>query len=848
MSIFRTLALRFPLIAVLLAPQIACSQAGSLDESFNSADLGFENGHGANGMVRAVLLQPDGRVIIGGSFGRYNAFTADDLARVNTDGTLDTTFISGAMSTAGSVYAMALQPDGRVIIAGDFTSVQGVSRPCIARLMPDGSLDNTFAPDLGANGRIRSVSLEPSGKIIIGGEFTTYAGNARSCVARLMPDGSLDTSFDIGSGAGSGETSIVWMVNATSVQADGRVLAAGYFFTFNGADRRYLVRLNSDGSVDNSFSIGTGTNNTIYSIAVQPDGRTVIGGMFTSYDGTACAGITRLLTDGAIDPDFQPGSGIDGNVVAIELQPDGRMVVGGTFNTAMGVLRSNIARLDADGGLDTSFDPGPGIEEFYTWASVSSVAVRPDGHVVIGGDFSKYNHIFRQALVQAHADGAPDVQFNPRTGFNYYVDDIHVMPDARIVVVGGFNSYDEFSRSRIARLGSDGAVDTTFHTGEGMTNSGLSRVVVQPDGKLVCVGYMQFWDGSPHGRIIRLNSNGSIDSTFNSSIGANSGITAVALQPDGGILIAGSFTTYDSLPANKVARLMPDGSLDISFDVGTGTSGYVNTMALQADGRVLIGGNFTTFQGQPASRLVRLESDGSLDATFTASANNTVWTIAVQPDERVLIGGEFTAVNGVSRWMIARLQTDGSLDASFASMLNSAVKHIELTATGDMLISGAFTLVQGTPRRKVARLHSDGTLDPVYNAGIGAADEVRVIRELPDGKALIGGMFTSYDGIGRNYFARLLRDEPLSVSSTSDERSWTIFPNPSDGLFTLRASDLEVAVRWSVVDALGRTVKTSQNADCRIGCDIDLRAYPAGAYVLRVDGADRRWNTTLIVR
>src|SRR6185503_18710842 len=175
---------------------------------------------------------------------------------------------------------LGVQPDGKIVIGGQFTAVNGTSRNYIARLNADGTLDNSFNSGSGPDNAIVSLALQPDGKLLIGGFFSSVNGIPRNRIARLNTNGSLDTSFDAGSVAAG--TS----VRSIALQSDGKVLIGGEF-------AKAIARLNVDGSLDTSFNPGTGANNQVRSIAVQSDGKVLIGGHFTFINGAARNYIAR---------------------------------------------------------------------------------------------------------------------------------------------------------------------------------------------------------------------------------------------------------------------------------------------------------------------------------------------------------------------------------------------------------------------------------------------------------------------------------------------------------------------------------------------------------------------------
>jgi uncharacterized delta-60 repeat protein len=233
--------------------------------------------------------------------------------------------------------------------------------------------------------------LQSDGKALIGGVFAGYNGASRNNIARLTTTGALDTTFNPGSGT-DGE------VAAIAVQpADGKVLIGGGFTAVNGAPHRGLARLNTNGSPEAAFN--PDIDGSVLAIAVQPDHKILIGGAFTEVNDAPRNGIARLNADGTLDTTFNPAAGTDKEVDALAVQPNGRIVIGGKFTTVGGVERKRIARLKPDGALDTNFDPGAGA----TW-TVFAVTLRPDGRVLIGGAFQAIDDVSRNGIARLWGD------------------------------------------------------------------------------------------------------------------------------------------------------------------------------------------------------------------------------------------------------------------------------------------------------------------------------------------------------------------------------------------------------------------------------------------------------------
>ncbi|MBN1657755.1 MAG: Ig-like domain repeat protein [Anaerolineae bacterium] len=659
-----------------------------------SLDPTFDPGAGADDRVRALAVQPDGKVIVGGSFATLDGTPRARIARLDADGSLDTSFDPGA---DGAVRAVAVQPDGKILLAGEFETVDGTPRSHIARLHTDGSLDTSFDPGTGPSGLVHDVALQPDGKVIIGGSFAEVGGVQRQRVARLHADGSLDTSFDPGTGADNWVTSV-------ALQPDGKVLIAGNFTTVGGQPRVRIARLDADGSLDPTFDPGSGANAIVNTVEVQPDGRVIVGGAFATMDSLARARIARLDTDGSLDLSFDPGGGADATVWSVALQVDGKMLIAGNFATIDGTGRSGIARLNTDGSHDVGFDPGTGASN-----QVQAVVVQPDGKVLIGGYFTSVDGTTRNRIARLNANGSLDLSFNPDA--NSVVQDIVVQPDGKIVIVGGFTTVGGTPISHIARLDAAGNLDPSFNPGTGPDDQILA-VAIHGD-KVIIGGYFTTVDGTARNRIARLDADGSLDASFNPGAGADSWVLSVAVQGDGKVIIGGNFTTVGVETRTRIARLNADGTVDPSFDPGDGANAVVRAVAVQPDGEVIVAGSFTTVAGQARARIARLNADGSLDTGFDpgAGADNWIDALALQADGKVLAGGSFTTVDNVASSRIARLNADGSLDAAFdtSSGMDNTVYDVAIQPGGQVLVGGDFT-------GRIARLN--GATPPAITSAV----------------------------------------------------------------------------------------------------------------------------------
>lgn len=1105
---------------------------GKIDNYFNP-------GSGANNPIFALAVYRDGRIAVGGSFTEFGGIIRPSLVVLNTNGTVMTSFAPGT-GPNGIVYALAYQPDGKLIVAGDFTKYKGASRNHIARVNPDGSLDPTFDAGFGPNASVRAVALQEDGKIVIGGLFTEVNGIPRGYVARLNDDGSLDTGFLDNLAGADGA------VLALSVQTDGKVVAVGDFGRFNSVSRSRITRLNSDGSTDPTINFGTGANGHIAAVANQSDDQIVIGGGFTTFNGIERSYFARLIgyknlgpgrleflapvfyqnenitnaiitvrrnwgtsnevrvtyatvAGGTAGPsDYAPVSGTlvfpqgetlqsftvpivndveveEVETVTLALSDPTNVTLGGAAeldfqgtadlaivsddnvlgfssptyavneNAVSGfavitVLRTGstngfasvdigLVGLTATGGQDysnvvttLSFAPGETSKPYLVpiiddnrvegdetaqlvlsnpsqgtvlGQSTATLTIRDDDTAagILNFDSATYtvneyetnltirvvrtggssgvvevNYETADGTAQAGLDylarsgslafvegetaktfnlpilqdfldetnetvflrlfnargaqgvtignvgqatvvirnsalyngnlnfstnlytatetggvavitvnrlfgaaGAISVQyattdgtavagvnytpasgtlawpagdFSPKTFTVNLISNnlvegnltvglrlsqptggasLGALDNATLTIVdssvgpgvlrfssAAYSVSDLGTNAVLTVLrtnGSLGAVSVDFATSDGtgvagthyaatagtlsLTNGQTSAVILvpvyeRPGADLNKTFSVRLHNavaaslGAPSNAVVTIlesaTTAGSVNTAFSPDINGSVDVVFVQTNTDNKILIAGSFTLVEGQSRSNVARLNPNGTLDSVFDIGVGPSGPVRALVGLNDGRILVAGAFTNLGGVPYSYLARLLADGASDPTFTARPDNVVNAIAVQPDGKILIGGLFTSVGGVPRGYVARLQADGALDPTFLTREAGAdgpVRAIVVQSDGRILIAGDFNAVNGLTRPKVARLNLDGSVDTSFNPQTGADGSIRALVLQPDNRVLIGGLFTSVEGVSRGRIARLnangALDEGFNPGAGADE-------------------------------------------------------------------------------
>lgn len=377
-----------------------------------------------------------------------------------------------------------------------------------AQAQIDGTLDTSFAIGSGFNQAVMATAVQSDGKILVGGWFTYYKGTEQNHITRLNIDGSIDTSFNTGLGfSGIGNT----YVDTITVQTDGKILIGGRFTSYNGVDQNLITRLNADGTMDSSFNIGSGFDvgsfNSVNSIAVQSDDKILIGGRFVSYNGKNQAAIARLNTNGTLD-NFSAGFGSADMVESIAIQSDGKIIIAGafTYNYILG-KQNDIVRLNANGTHDPSFEIGTGFDGAPTNPIIQSIVLQPDGKVLVGGWFTTYKGLTQNRIARLNTNGSLDTSFAVGTGIeNYSVGTIALQSDGKIVLGGNFISINGTSQRCISRLNHNGSVDTTFNIGAGFSGiiTNIKAISIQSDGKIVAGGYFEKYQGVTQNRLARL--------------------------------------------------------------------------------------------------------------------------------------------------------------------------------------------------------------------------------------------------------------------------------------------------------------------------------------------------------
>jgi len=651
-------------------------------------------------------LQPDGKILVSGFLSVNGSTTHSNLARFTSSGTLDTAFTPVIND---EIMAVALQNDGKIVISGYFSTVNGTARAGIARLLANGATDTSFNPGSGfpmLYGFVQgpwALAIQPDGKIIAaGGYFYGYNGANVTNLMRLTSNGGLDSTFQ--APALNGQVMHAFLL------PDGNVLISGYFTKVGAVTNFGLAKLTANGSPILSFSFASYTNFQFNSTVpiLGADCIYAVGGNMDLVGLYGRGYLARFrLADGVLDQTWYPGKGATlGMIYSMALQADGKIVVGGSFKSFNGQAAAGLTRLNPDATIDPAFLSGlrPGDQVF-------NVTILPDQRLLVLGNFTNYNGQACAGLVRLFPDGTMDPSFSIGLGpFNSSYPSLeHTtlarQADGRLLVAGWFDTFNGQPRNGLVRLLADGAVDSGFVPEIG--SASISAVLPLPDGSVI-VGDQYGMYNRP---LIRLGPDGHHDTTFLNSTLYD--VASLALQSDGKILVGIDGSDSSIWPGHlPVMRLLPDGSPDPSFSP-VWTNGQIDvgsawTFVVQADGRILLGGYFREDHDTSAGtqefehEVIRLEADGSLDRSFQI-ADETFWggsssgidyvatrSLVPTTDGSLIIGGGFSGMDGIGRNAIARLTyqpvcTPVSVPLSAPELIGSGQVRFHITAQAGLI-------------------------------------------------------------------------------------------------------------------------------------------------------------------
>ena len=689
-------------------------------------------------------------------------------------------------------FGVAADGSGNVYVADTYNyTIRKITSERLVSTLAGLPAEAGTADGVGNNARFnapRGIAVDGRGNVYI-------ADENNHTIRKLNPTQSVSTlaglAGTLGGADGVGGAARFSFAAGIAVNSAGAIFIAD---TQNHTIRRGAAPP-KEAAVDATFNAGDFTNGLVNAAVLQPDGKVLIAGIFNKVHGVVCHNLARLHADGTLDSTFDPGEGPDYGIErgGLILQEDGKLLITGNFEYVNGVPRAaGIARLHGDGTLDLAFDPGrtisfDGADDGNGNATfpgrVARMTSQADGKLVVAGRFrfvitGPGQSVVRSGVTRFTADGLFDPSFDPGAGLSSKFDPSNQSllikgaaiqrlgaNSGKILLLGSFDSFDGHTVPGVVRLNSNGSFDKSFALGAEANSYALSGLFLQADDRVLLTGLSRLDDS---GRMIRTGVNGEFDAGFvpEEFLTGNYGeVFSVVQQADGKLLVGGAFHRVGGITANNIVRLETNGLRDATFSgSGGGLSGFqVNALLLHpSNGKIFAGGYFSTFGNAVRNNVAWMGSDGVVDGTFdglagVADYQPQIYALAVQPDGKILAGGVFSVLNGVPHYNLVRLNPDATLDPTFSSTLGTegSVRTILLQPDGKILIGGNVRMVNGIARGGVARLNSDGTLDLGFNAGKGFDNLVSALEQDSAGNVFVGGAFLKFNGGARKYLVKL---------------------------------------------------------------------------------------------
>lgn len=689
---------------------------GTIDPAFSTTFSASSNGN--------MVVLPDGKILISGVFTTVNGQSRQGLARLNADGTLDMSFNA---NLGFSVRAMAVDATGRIYVGG-------LSNNGLFRYTSAGVLDSTFtATGIGTGGgfnpgAVYSINPRPDGTVLVGYR-SVISGSSTNVFQRLLGTGAVDSSFT----PPALSPVLSGSVEQSLVLPDGRIVIVGNF------NQRILI-LGANGGIDSSFNLSHVPNASVLGVALA-DERLLVWGSFSQVGGLDSRGFARYFLDGTLDTAVRFGAGADGVVSALLVDADGNYLLGGSFSNVGPVFRSRLALILAGPPSAVFASISPAVVEN---AGPLTLTVRrlgaPDGEVsidwatadgtaVAGNDY----HAAAGTLVWADGD-ADDKTINVALIDNALVETSRTFAIAFSNPVGPIIGGPS---ATVSILDDDTPVEFTSQPQSVVVYAGSPITLTASATSPSAISYQWYLNDDPV--------DGATASSYTVAAGTAADAGTYFLRATNA---AGS---VDSAPADVVVLPEP-AAVATDFSFGPTLNGNPEAIIPLPGGGALVGGSFTQVNGSTTRRyLIRVDANGALDANFTAVPNGNVLAGLRMPDGRILVAGDFTQISGTNAPRIAMINENGALDAAFMANLgtgaNSSVNTLALTPQGRIVVGGAFSSVNsGSGTAYAAVINPDGTRDIAFSSL--ASSTVTAAAVQPDGKILLGGVFT-YDSASR---------------------------------------------------------------------------------------------------
>jgi uncharacterized delta-60 repeat protein len=876
------------LLITLIINATNAQVAGDLDTTFGSGGKVNTNFGQADFNINSQIVQADGKILLCGQIENSSVYYGF-IIRLNADGSLDATFNTNGKTineTIDGFDKISLQADGKIVVGGNKNS-----DVALARYNANGTLDTTFDTDgmvfsttaATSSRNFIDLDIQTDGKIVVLSEFNSGSQDFR--VLRYSSNGALDTTFG-NNGSITTDIGNVEFPKSIVVQSDGKILVGGttYSSTF---ENPFIARYNSSGLLDNTFnsngrriySLTGATYNKMSNLAVQADGK-ILFYCKSFISSSPKILLVRLNSSSSFDTTFDSDgiaiatspSNFTGNNAKLRIQADGKYTLFTTIQSTVNSVSNNDIlgmRFNTSGTLDTTFDSDGILTLAYFSLNDNFGDFNCVGNsIILSGNTQENVILGKIAVAKLTSTAGFDTTFDTDGklfftfpyGAGDYVYTSEIQSDGKILVGGTsfFNFKDFYS---VARYNANGSIDTTFGTNglvliDNSNYGTINDIAIDANGKIIVAG------GNTYAVVLRLNSNGTLDTTFGTNGFANfttsfSSANDIKVLSNGKILIAGNeaYTIGTTFSGNfMLVRLNSNGTLDTTFGTN-GISNLGSTVAdqeslfkieVQPDGKIVAAG--TINNGSDLDIVIyRYNSNGTFDTTFNGNGSTTFassgydrpYGLAIQNDGKILVSGD---LNDTVK--MARFTSSGSIDTSFDSdgIVDVSTNDItyssslKLTSDQKIILTGSLAQSNIDSDFSTLKFNSNGTLDTTFaNSGklttdfFSDYDDATSILITSDNKLIVCGSVYSANNNSFDFgLAKYYIDSNLSLD-TFTEKSTAFYPNPAKDILHIQDNVKSV----KLFSILGKQIEVSNENN-----SINVSNLDKGVYLIQLILAD----------
>jgi uncharacterized repeat protein (TIGR02543 family) len=724
----------------------------------------------SQGSINAITKQPDGKMLIGGNFNYVNGVARNNLARLNVDGSLDLSWdpnIDNSVQTFHYVQAIVVDSSGKVYIGGNFSTVGTETRYGLARIDGTTGVVDSWHPSTG--GTINALALdEVSGRLYAGGNFAFSNTQNNSTISNLVK---ISTATGL---ADAWDAQSDNAINSLALDGAGNLFAAGFFTSIGGQPRNYIAKLDASTALATSWDAGA--DNYVNSLALNGSGNLYVGGSFTRIGNQARNGLAKLDANSALavtNWDAQASGSYGSTVTAILPDSSGNLYVSGLFTNIGGQARTNLARLDASAKAASWIADTDNIPLTLT--------LDGQGQLYAGGQFLNIGGQFRPAIARLDPASATVASLPSSVGSTAMVSAIARQESGKIVVGGTFAFADLTPRNNLLRLNTDGTLDAAWHPDPDGPVFGLAADTL---GHVYVGGIFNQIGGKSHMSAAQIDEITGLASDWDTGLDTANGDTVNTIAVENNeVYLGGNFNLYSNSihpNLNSLAKFNNTTGEATSWDAKLSGLNSVKAIAVDGAGHVYVGGLFSGADQSTRNNIVKLESATGVATPWDANVNGVVNALAIDKAGNVVMGGDFSSSGGVARNNLAKLDSISGIATAWNPNADGAVISLAVESSGTIYAGGYFTHITGLQRNHLAQIYSNGSgLATAWNPNVDNIVAGLVLEG--SGNVFVGGNFSSIGGQARYGLASLSPGFPeVTYGITYNANGSTSGVAPSD--------------------------------------------------------------------